>query len=83
MTITTYLMFFLGEKHTHHVHAHMHVCYHICQVNPLPSGRYGLRGVTLDNLFHVTGPDHHDYPEYPDHHDYTEYPDYHDYPELS
>jgi len=24
-------------------------------VNPLPSGRYGLRGVTFDSLFHVTG----------------------------
>jgi len=38
-------------------------------VNPLPSGRYGLRGVSLANLFHVTGHDddgHHDDPDYPD-----------------
>ena len=27
----------------------------LCQVNPLPSGRYGLRGVSLASLFHVTG----------------------------
>ena len=39
------------------------VSYHIWQANPLPSGRYGLRGITLASLFHVTGPDHHDYPD--------------------
>ena len=59
--VTTYLIFL--RKNTQYVY------HHICQVNPLPSGRYGLRGVSFANLFHVTGhdqDDHLDDPDYPD-----------------
>ena len=38
----------------------LHEFYFFCQVNSLPSGRYGLRGVSLASLFHVTG-DHRDH----------------------